>query len=124
MAARLEYRLKRDLEHRPLALARLGFGLALLAAPRALCSRIGPVDRPTVVVARILGMRHVAEALVLAPSDSRATAIGGVAVDSIHAVTAVAVAGASPPHRRLALANAATAVAFVIGGAVQVAHTG
>ena len=92
---------------------RLAFGVALLVRPQLVGALPGaPPDRATPVVARLLGARHVVEAIVLYRHRSRPWLYGGAAVDAVHAATAVTLAAASRRRRPRALLNACSAGAL------------
>lgn len=86
------------------------YGLALLAAPGpVLTAGAGqPPSRRDCAVARVLGIRHVTQAILTAAAGGRAVAPGAV-VDSLHAASMVALAAAQPRMRRAELADAAVA---------------
>lgn len=100
-------------------LVRLGFATALLLKPGPLL-RAAPhrhEDRHVELVARILGLRHLAEALILGRGRGRRWTAIGVAIDGTHALTAFAFAVANRRYRRLALTNGVTAGCFALAGA-------
>jgi hypothetical protein len=99
---------------------RLGFGLALLAAPdRVLTACGGEDDRRARIVVRILGARHLIEAAVLVRYETAPVAFAGAAVDGIHAATALAFGAVDRERRRMALINAAMALFFTAAGAAH-----
>jgi hypothetical protein len=63
-------------------------------------------------VARVLGARQLAEAVILLRSPERRPPIWAIAVDLVHAASMLAVAAASPAVRRDALRSAAVASAL------------
>jgi hypothetical protein len=91
--------------------ARLAYGLALLAAPERLArSWTGSaLDRPARVVARILGARHVLQAVLLIAHDGVWLRRAGRAIDLVHAASMVLLATLAPGRERLALADAVVA---------------
>ena len=96
------------------SLVRAAYGVALLVTPGVLVSATGaaPTTRLT-MVARLLGVRHVAQsAALLARPDQRALILG-TATDAAHAASDVlfAVTGLAP---RAARADAVVAAAFAI----------
>ncbi|MDI6100227.1 SDR family oxidoreductase [Actinoplanes sp. NEAU-A12] len=96
---------------RAAALARTGWGLALLAAPEVL-ARIGqrpPAGPAALAVARVLGARQLAQAVVTTARPSAAVAAASAAVDTLHAATDVGLAAVSPRWRSVALVDAAVA---------------
>ena len=109
---------------RPIAVLRICFGLLLLLAPRSVLGigRASHVNRWLLGYCRILGARHLIEALWLVrhPWWTRA----GATVDGLHAASAVAIALARPERRRMACLNALTAGAFAIEGAREAPRAG
>lgn len=100
---------------------RAAAGCGLLLFPESIVSAIEPrgsVDQPTIVGARVLGIRHLVEAAVLADRHSHVVLFAGAAIDAIHAASMVAVALLSPTHRRPALASAGSATGLAAVGAV------
>jgi hypothetical protein len=99
--------------------AALGAAMALAPGPplRLLAGRAP--RRPELVVARILGLRHLAEAAALARFGGRAALGTAAAVDLIHASTAVALARRDERERRLAWCNVVSATAFAVLEAVS-----
>ena len=100
----------------PVVVARVGLGTALLLSPRRF---LGGRDEPrAVAVARLLGARHLLEALVTNVRPAPPIARAGAAVDAIHALTAFGFAAAGPRrYRQLAIASGAGATAFALAGA-------
>lgn len=99
-------------------LVRAGWGLALLSAPERVVAGMGVAapDARARLVARVLGARHVAQAVVtLARPTPRCLRWGGV-VDLTHAGTGVALAVADARYRRAALTDAAIATGFGVRG--------
>ncbi len=71
-------------------MVRTGWAVTLLAAPGPLVRSVGGVDETASRrVVRVLGARHLLEAAVAA-RHGRGVRRAGVAVDAIHAATAVA----------------------------------
>jgi hypothetical protein len=104
--------------------ARAAYGLVQLAAPGVLVNAIKGrrTDRPTGAVIRVLGGRHLVEAvLTVAIGTPRAHAVGG-GLDALHAMSMYAVAVASRDRRRLALASAADGTVAALAEVV-VAHS-
>ena len=108
---------------RGIELIRAVWGAALLVAPGAVLSgalRADP-DPRAVVVARILGARHLAQAALSGLRPTRETLMLGVGVDAIHAATAVGLAAADPHRARAALADALVAAGWAAAGARDLA---
>lgn len=95
--------------HNELQLARAVWGGTLLLAPRPLLARAGTASDPIVKVTRVLGARHLLEALILSRWPQRPPPRWPVVVDGIHAATMIAVATGSRRLRSEALASAAVA---------------
>lgn len=93
---------------------RLAWGCVLLLAPRRLMGAlpVTRVDRRSLAVARVLGARHVAQALASGLSPSPEVLAAGAWVDGAHAVTAVALAIADPGRRGAGLTDAGVAATF------------
>ena len=103
---------------RAAAVARTGWGLALLLAPDAL-ARAGrrPSATPAAVtVARVLGTRQLAQAVVTTARPSASVAAASAAVDLLHAATGVGLAAVSPRWRRIALVDAGVAAGLAACG--------
>src|SRR5690349_19706849 len=94
----------------------MGWGAALVAAPRPLLRGLAraddPADRIAVAVLRVLGVRHVGQALVEVLGPQPAVRYLGAAVDGLHALTAVGLAVLDPRWRRGALTDTAIAAFF------------
>ncbi|WP_336857760.1 hypothetical protein [Sinomonas albida] len=101
---------------RPLEVFRAAYGMAELLAPGALEGAVTgttPNDRAKAVF-QILGGRHVLQAAATARAGRGLRCLGG-GVDVLHALSMAALAAVDPKRRRLALANAAIALAFAVG---------
>lgn len=101
-------------------LLRTGYGLAQVLVPGRLGAVVlrlhRPPGPPLTHVARVLGARHLAQALPCAVWPRRGVLQAGVAVDGLHAASMVALAVASPRWRRAALAETCLAVIFTALG--------
>ncbi len=97
---------------------RAAWGGALLTAPGLILRRLPeqPDGGPVRDIARILGLRHLVQAAIVARQPTRRRILTGAAVDAAHAASMLAVAVLMPDHRRLALADAASASAFAAAG--------
>ena len=73
---------------------RAGWGAVLLVAPgRVLTSvRMVRVDRKSLIVARILGARHIVQATLSGINPSPEMLAAGVWVDTVHSMTALGLA--------------------------------
>lgn len=74
------------------------------------------IDAKGVVVARILGVRHLTQALVSSVRPSPAVLATGVWIDAVHSVTALALARADRDRVRPGLIDAAVAASWAIAG--------
>ena len=103
-----------------LNLTRAVYGAGLLLLPRAWLARLArmPLDRADVTVARVLGVRHLAQAAVLQRRPQLAAE--GAVVDGLHAASMIALsrAGREGGHRVLAARNARTAALVTVLQAV------
>lgn len=110
---------------RPVDVVRLGLGLVALTRPQvALRLSAGRTQQHERAAVRILGARYLAQSVIgLAASHSqRRPPVSSerrpwareldVAIEGTHAATMLALAVASPKHRRLALVSAVMAVSF------------
>jgi hypothetical protein len=92
------------------ALVRAAWGGALLLDAAAILNSSG--NRPTrssLIVARVLGGRQVAQGAISAAFPEPAVLAGGVAADALHSATAVGLALVSPRWRSVALTEAVLA---------------
>lgn len=101
---------------RPLGWVRTGYGVALIALPgpttRLLARR--PVGDAGRMVVRVLGLREAAQSLVSAPRPTAAVLRVGSGLDTLHAVTMLALATRSSTWRRPALGSAVVAATFAV----------
>lgn len=96
---------------------RVGYGAALIAAPERVLEAVGArADRPGRVVARILGARHVLQGLASGWRPSPEVLAMGVWVDTVHALTAAALAVGDEERRSIALLDAALAGTWAAAG--------
>jgi hypothetical protein len=101
-----------------ISLARAGYGAALLAAPGPMigfCTGQPPSPRAR-QVARVLGIRHLAQAAVMAWAPGPEMVTAGSAIDLAHAASMLALAVASRPLRRAELADALAAATLAVAG--------
>jgi hypothetical protein len=106
------------LSRRSLVYGRIAFGALLLIGPEAALRPLARrrVTVPERAVARVLGVRNLAEGAVLARHAGRRWVLAGAAVDATHCLSMIAVAAASPKRRRLALASALIAATTAATG--------
>jgi hypothetical protein len=97
-------------------LARAGYGAALLCAPGPIIGVVTgqPPSRRARRVARILGVRHLAQAAITALNPGPEIVALGVVVDLLHAASMFAFAAAVPDLRRAELADALAATALAV----------
>jgi hypothetical protein len=101
-----------------LCAARAAYGDALLVVPRHALGgrRLGAAEPGAAGLARVLGVRQLAEALLLARRPARRVLLAGAAVDAAHAASMVVLCALSPRRRRLAAASAATGALLAAWG--------
>lgn len=102
---------------RAVAVVRLGWSLALLAAPKTVLGTLAPKERSSPRargVVMVLGARNLVQGVVEVAHPSRRVLGVAAGVDAIHAVTFVGLATTRPDARwgRAALINVLTALAF------------
>ncbi|HEY6788903.1 MAG TPA: hypothetical protein VI365_16475 [Trebonia sp.] len=99
-----------------LLLARAGYGAALLCAPGPmirLCTGQTPSRRAN-SVARVLGIRHLAQAAIMAWAPGPDMVTAGTVIDLLHAASMLALAAAGRPLRRAELADALVAATLAV----------
>ncbi len=97
-------------------LARAGYGAALLFAPAPMirvCTGRSPSLRAR-RVARVLGVRHLAQAAITARAQRPEKITAGSVIDLCHAASMLAFAAASQSLRRAELADALVAAALAV----------
>jgi hypothetical protein len=100
------------------ALARGTYGVLLLSAPGSLIRLAGgSAGNPRArAVARLLGARHLAQAVLAAVGPSPALLALGAEVDLLHCASMMALGGADAPSRRIAFTDGVVAAAFAADG--------
>ena len=99
---------------------RLAYGLALVLAPRTVAGAVGErPDRAVLAVMRLLGVRHLVQASLLARSREPRRVRLGAGVDGAHGASMLALAAALPRHRTLALASALVAAGMTACGLAE-----
>ena len=103
---------------RVIELARAGWGSAMLFAPRIVLARVHhvEVDTKSVLVARVLGARHLTQAALSGVNPSPEVLAMGVWVDVAHASTAVALAVVDRTRARAGLTDTAVAGLWASAG--------
>jgi len=102
------------------------YGAVLLCVPGlALGLATGEPPGPRArTVARVLGARQLAQAVLTAYRPRPGVFLAGAGVDACHAASMLALAAADPRVRRAGLADAFAATAFTATGALTAARTG
>lgn len=100
------------------ALARATWGLSLLLAPGVVIRAISrePTDRASRVTGRILGFRHLVQALTVERAGTRGWLLVGAAVDATHALSMAGLAALDRDHRRPAAIDATLATGLAVNG--------
>jgi hypothetical protein len=89
------------------------WGTACLIAPsRMTDSAGGPSDPRTLAVTRVLGARHLVQAVVSGLVPTRRVLVVGGLIDMSHSATMALVGGLDPSRRRLAWADGAMAAGW------------
>lgn len=101
---------------RVLGVARAVWGLTGVSAPALLVRRVGgvPADHRAVVVTRVLGARHLVQAVASGLAPGPAVLAVGAWVDGAHSLTALALALVDRSRARAALTDAAVAAAWAL----------
>ncbi|OYN77478.1 hypothetical protein [Mycolicibacterium sphagni] len=94
------------------------WGAALLAAPATVLTRVHgvEVDSRAVVVARILGARHLAQATLSGLRPSPEVLAAGTWVDGVHAVTAFGLAAVDSRRARAGITDGVVAALWALFG--------
>jgi hypothetical protein len=100
-----------SIRSRWIELARAAWGAALLLAPRQV-----RVDDRSLLVARILGARHLSQAVLSGVDPSPEVLAMGVWVDCAHATTALALAAVDRSRARGGLTDAGVAAVWAAAG--------
>lgn len=103
---------------RAIELIRAGWGGVLLTAPAEVLSHIHGVrvDRKAIVVTRILGARHLAQAALSGVNPGPEVLAAGVWVDTVHSATALGLAVVDRRRARGGVADAAVAASWAALG--------
>jgi hypothetical protein len=98
---------------RRLAVVRALYGALLVVASGPIVERVaGERSSRTVAVGRILGARHVLQALTVGRTHTDGWRTAGTCIDVLHALSMVFFAGYSENYRRLAALDAVVASAW------------
>lgn len=103
---------------RAIELIRAGWGAVLLTAPGEVLEHIHGVrvDRKALIVTRILGARHLTQALLSGVNPSPEVLAAGVWVDTVHSATALGLAVADRRRARGGVADAVVAASWAVLG--------
>jgi hypothetical protein len=90
---------------------RATYGVSLLLLPGAMVRVVSgkPADRVSTVVGRILGARHLLQALTIERKGTRGWLLVGVTIDAIHTLSMLGLAALSRDRRRMAALDATLA---------------
>jgi len=96
-----------SLSVRLISAVRASYGLALLCLPGPMITALAgaPVSGRVLAVARVLGIRQLAQAGICGLAPTSWLTQAGVAVDGLHAASMLGLAGAEPGLRRALLAE-------------------
>ncbi len=99
---------------RRIEILRAAWGVALLAAPDVVLTRVHKVhvDRPALVIARILGARHLTQALLSGIDPTPEVLAAGVWVDTVHSITAFGLAAVDRHRARAGVTDGVVAAAW------------
>jgi hypothetical protein len=103
---------------RAIELIRAGWGAVLVAAPAEVLEHIHgvQVDRKALTVTRILGARHLAQALLSGVNPGPEVLAAGVWVDTVHSATALGLAGVDRHRARGGVTDAVVAASWAVLG--------
>lgn len=101
---------------RPLEVVRAAWGLACLLLPGRIVHALGgaAADELARVVLRVLGARHVLQAVVSGVAPGPAVLRVGAWVDGAHGATSLLLAAVDPRRARVALVDTAVAAAWCL----------
>jgi len=98
-----------------------GLGVALAARPRDVVAVVSGPPEPPAWLVRVLGVRQLAQELLVLAAPTRPVLLGAAATDALHAASMVGAALIWPAYRRTALTSAGVA-ATAAAGAVTAAR--
>jgi hypothetical protein len=106
------------MKFRWIEIVRTAWGTVLLVAPRKILSQVHgvEVDRKATVVTRILGARHLVQAMLSGINPSPEVVAAGVWVDAVHSTTALGLAVVNPHRARGGITDAIVAAAWALFG--------
>jgi len=99
---------------------RAAYGIVLLTRPEAIATPVlgRHLDRTGLLVARILGARHLVQATAYGVMPTPPSPVLGLGVDAAHASSMVVVACGARRHRRAALTSAAISSGLALADAL------
>ncbi|MGZ4509209.1 MAG: hypothetical protein ACXVX8_18510 [Blastococcus sp.] len=86
-----------------------GVGVALAARPRDVVAAVCGAPVPPTWLVRVLGVRQVAQELLVLAAPTRPVLLGAAVTDALHAASMVAAALIWPEYRRPALTSGGVA---------------
>jgi hypothetical protein len=92
---------------RATAALRAAVGVTMLTRPAQVARLLGAAQAGRHPVVRLLGLRHVAQAAVVAARPDASTCRASNVVDGVHVLSCLLFAAAAPAHRRPAVRDAA-----------------
>ncbi|PSP73589.1 hypothetical protein BRC86_08840 [Halobacteriales archaeon QS_3_64_16] len=99
------------------ATVRALYGALILVAAKGLTRKAtGKESRVAATVTRVLGVRHLLQALTLGRTRSRGLLAVGMAIDLLHGLSMLALAAFSSTCRRATLLDATVAGTWVVSG--------
>lgn len=106
------------MEIRAIELIRAGWGAVLLAGPGEVLEHIHGVraDRKALIVTRILGARHLTQALLSGVNPGPEVLAAGVWVDTVHSATALGLALVDRHRARGGVTDAIVAASWAVLG--------
>lgn len=104
------------------SVVRACYGAALLCMPgRMIATATGrAASGRACAVARVLGVRHLSQAVICGLCPTPQLIAAGTAVDALHSASMLALAGVEPGLRRALLADAGVAAGLASAGAAAV----
>jgi len=106
-------------------LVRAGYGVLLASAPDTVTHRYSghPADRRARVVAPILGVRHLTQAVLTLGTPGPLVLALGVEADLAHAASMLGLAAVNRPRRRATMIDRVGAGCFALAGALLARRT-
>ncbi len=100
------------------AIVRASYATLLLLASGTVVRLVsgGSEDRVTTVAGRVLGFRHLAQALIVDCAGTRSRLLVGVVIDAVHALSMLGLALSSKGYRRPAALDAVLATGWTLNG--------